>query len=197
MIKKLLVFLMLILIASGIAWSFWQQEAQYVLPTPVPTGYKPIAFDQKLDLSAWYKNSEGKPLFVHFFNPYCPCSKFNTPYFVSLSKQYGSKVKFLVVVPEGITEEETRDFVGNDLEIIIDTVGMLASAAGVYSTPQAVIIDEDNLLYYRGNYNKSRYCSAKESNYAEIALQSLLNNQIQPTFDPWATTAYGCLFSKN
>lgn len=141
------------------------------------------------------KADSAKPVFMHFFNPYCPCSKFNTPYFVSLSQQYQQQVQFVVVVPEGISEKETRDFVGEQLPIIIDHGGLLASAAGVYSTPQAVIVDESNTLYYRGNYNKSRYCTDKESNYAEMALVSLLNNQIRPQFNPLATTAYGCVFS--
>lgn len=195
MMRKTIAALLLVLVASGIAWAFWQQELQYTLPTPVPAGYSPIAFDEKLDISPWFARDKDKPLFIHFFNPYCPCSKFNTPYFMGLTDKFDSKVQFLVVVPEGIQEEEARDFIGDRLPIIIDRGGMLASSAGVYSSPQAVLVDQDEMLYYRGNYNKSRYCTDKDSNYAEIALQSLISNNVRPGFSAYATQAYGCVFS--
>lgn len=79
-----------------------------------------------------------------------------------------------------------------DLQVPVLFDTSLATTCGVYSTPQAVIIDTSHSLYYRGNYNKSRYCTDPKSNYAEIALNALLNRQDTVRFDAYALKAYGC-----
>ena len=88
--------------------------------------------------------------------------------------------------------------IGNEGVIVIhDNADSLALACGVYSTPQAVIIDSDQKLFYRGNYNKSRYCTLKESNYAEIALKALVAGQEPPPSNQLATKSYGCELPEN
>jgi len=88
------------------------------------------------------------------------------------------------------TLEDVQDKFGLDIPIIFDKE--IAVSCGVYSTPQAVIIDPDNKLYYRGNYNKSRYCTLKSSNYAQMAIDSFLVNCTKPVFAESATKSYGC-----
>ena len=73
-----------------------------------------------------------------------------------------------------------------------DSLGALADACGVYSTPQAVILNAEGKLIYRGNYNSSRYCTDPSSEFARITLDSLLNERILPQFSGIASTAYGC-----
>jgi hypothetical protein len=51
-------------------------------------------------------------------------------------------------------------------------------------------------LYYRGNYNKSRYCTDKKTEYARMALDALLNNNANIGFDQLAIKAYGCQLPK-
>ncbi|WP_431212739.1 hypothetical protein ACQ86N_44925 [Puia sp. P3] len=68
----------------------------------------------------------------------------------------------------------------------------IARECGVYSTPQAAIIDAGHKLYYRGNYNKSRYCTNKKSDFARLALEDLLSNHPDLSFSPYAVKAYGC-----
>jgi hypothetical protein len=87
------------------------------------------------------------------------------------------------------TEKEIQD--KYDLTIPVYFDSSLAAGCGVYSTPQAVIINGDQQLHYRGNYNKSRYCTDKKTNYAQIALEALLYKQ-PLAFDAFATKAYGC-----
>jgi hypothetical protein len=79
-----------------------------------------------------------------------------------------------------------------DLRIPVLFDKALADSCGVYSTPQAAILDTNHTLYFRGNYNKSRYCTDKASNYAETALDSLVSGSKLPLFDTLATRAYGC-----
>jgi hypothetical protein len=170
---------------------FWHNEWVYSLPTPVPADYKTVSKGNRIDLPVIHANNNA-PTFLHFFNPDCPCSKFNMPHFRSLVKQYGKQVNFAVVVmsDEIYTEEDIQDRFRLKIPVLFDTT--LAVKCGVYSTPQAVILTENQELFYRGNYNKSRYCTDKRSNYAQIALDSMLANHQDPQFSQFALQAYGC-----
>ena len=73
-----------------------------------------------------------------------------------------------------------------------DKDDQIAAACGVYATPQAAIITPDGRLFYRGNYNLSRYCTDRSTNFAEQALGALLDGKNPPDFGKNATRAYGC-----
>ena len=191
--RKVFLACWLTLILSGISYMFWHNEWKYTLPTPVPKNYTDVKIGTHIDLTNKLKAESGKPVFIHFFNPDCPCSKFNVPHFQSLIKKYGNEFTFAVVVftkNKDYTAQTIRDKFGLDVPVLFDTT--IAGACGVYSTPQAVIIDKEQKLYYRGNYNKSRFCSDKNSNYAQMAIDSLLQNDPHPTFNQNALQAYGC-----
>ncbi|AHM58716.1 hypothetical protein D770_02220 [Flammeovirgaceae bacterium 311] len=174
----------------------WEQELKYASPTPVPEQYVPVPVHQKPDLDVGVFQKSDKPKHLHFYNPYCPCSKFNLPQFTSLVKKYSKKIDFYVVVP---TEEDVETIAaafGQEVTVVTDPDEKLAKACGVYATPQAVLIDDEGKLYYRGNYNKSRYCTAASSNYAQFAIDSLLAHKPAPHMGNLAITAYGCELSK-
>jgi hypothetical protein len=114
-------------------------------------------------------------------------------YFKSLEKKFREKVDFRIIVmtvDSTITLSNIQEKYNLNTPIYFDN--LIAERCGVYSTPQAVIIDQGGKLYYRGNYNKSRYCTEKESDFAEMALDSLFNSIHHPSFSPVALTAYGC-----
>jgi thiol-disulfide isomerase/thioredoxin len=192
--RKLFVICWLLIILSGIAGLFWHNEWKYTLPTPVPQHLHTVNAGEKVNISDKVRSENGKPLFIHFFNPDCPCSRFNIPHFNSLVKKYGNKISFMVVLinPNGkkYNAENIRD--KYDLTVPILSDQSIADSCGVYSTPQAVILDAGHKLYYRGNYNRSRYCTDTKSNYAQMAIDSLLNNDLNPTFNQYALKAYGC-----
>ncbi|MBT31574.1 MAG: AhpC/TSA family protein [Thalassobius sp.] len=198
--KRILVVLILITTSSSIAFLFWNQELQYKQPTPVPNGYTqvPVSSIINLDenLGGTLDNKTGKIAFLHFFNPLCPCSRFNTKHVNYLIDTYQENTEFIVVVPHGTKEEEVEEFFETSISVIYDDKeGSLAKACGVYSTPQAVIIDQDSKLYFRGNYNKSRYCTLPQTNYAEIALNNLIDGKPSSDFGNLASTAYGCQYN--
>ncbi|HEY6899322.1 MAG TPA: redoxin domain-containing protein [Puia sp.] len=189
--KKSLIFLWLTLVFSGIIAFFWRNEWIYSLPTPVPENYMTVSCGTPIGALRQLQ-AGNKPLFLHFFNPSCPCSRFNMPHFRSLVSQYGDSVNFAIVVmsDKTYTVREIQDRFGLNIPVLFDTA--IARECGVYSTPQAAIIGPDHKLYYRGNYNKSRYCSDKKSDYARIALEDLLRNRPDKLFSPYALKAYGC-----
>ncbi|MEM6299939.1 MAG: hypothetical protein AAF740_14720, partial [Bacteroidota bacterium] len=80
---------------------------------------------------------------------------------------------------------------------LLDQEKVLTESCGVYATPQAVLITPDGKLFYRGNYNVSRYCTDRSTRFAEQAIGALLAGENPPDFGELATTAYGCELSED
>lgn len=194
--RKSIVKIWLLLLFAVIVALFWHNEFVYSLPTPVPVNYKEVKPGEQIDFKGKIETGS-HPLFLHFFNPDCPCSRFNITHFKSLVKQYGKEVTFKIVVMSAdkeYTAKQIQDKFDLNIPVLFDT--SIAVACGVYSTPQAVIIDPNSKLYYRGNYNRSRYCTDVKSNYAQMALDSLIQQKYHPVFSPFALRAYGCQLPK-
>ena len=193
---------LLLAILAGVSAVFWQQELQYSLPTPVPEGYQPIAPGTPVRLAALGLKREqptGQPHLLHFFSPECPCSRFHLRRFANLVADYHAVVNIAVVVAEPDLVAPTQRLLNQRLAdlalpipVLLDSGQRLAQAAGVYATPQALITDAEGSLYYRGNYNRSRYCTDPGTRFAKQALDSLQAGRPAPNFDNLATTAYGC-----
>lgn len=190
--RKGIVITWLAILFMGITALFWHNEWIYSLPTPVPSNYHPVNAGTVISLPAQLKQDNKKPVFLHFFNPACPCSRFNIEHFRSLVKQYDKRVNFAIVVISNkeYTIKDIQNKFNTNIPVLFDST--IAASCGVYSTPQAAIIDTANKLYYRGNYNKNRYCTNRKTEYARMALDALLNNQPIAVSDKPAVTAYGC-----
>jgi len=190
--KKLTLFIWLTLLCGGVGAVFWYNDWKYSLPTPVPANYIQVNMGTPVNLPRKVSFTNGKPLFLHFFNPLCPCSRFNMPHFKSLVQQYGNNVDFGIVVmsTRNYTPKDIQEKYDLSIPVYFDTT--IAINCGVYSTPQAVIIDANHKLFYRGNYNKTRYCADKNTEFARMALDSLMQGHIITHFNPFATRAYGC-----
>jgi thiol-disulfide isomerase/thioredoxin len=192
--RKGIIITWLLILVVAVGTLFWYNEYKYSLPTPVPSSYKLVGANEHISIVERLKIDPAKPVFLHFFNPDCPCSRFNLPHFRELVKKYGDHVTFvavpMIMFGQEYTDEQIREKL--DVDIPVWREAGVAEAVGVYSTPQAVVINTSNNLYYRGNYNKSRYCTDKRSNYAEMAIASLLKNSPSPDFGPMALKAYGC-----
>ena len=189
--RKWALGILLVSIFCAIAGIFWHNEYVYSLPTPVPTNYTNVRLGSSVRLTKDIQ-ATGKPLFIHFFNPSCPCSKFNIPHFTSLAKKYADQLNFAVVVlskDKNYSVEDIQEKFKIKIPVSFDAAN--AKACGVYSTPQAVIIDNGK-LYYRGNYNKSRYCVDKQTSFAEMAIDSLFLHKTNPEFTRAALLSYGC-----
>ncbi len=176
---------------------FYWQEWQYTQPTPVPADYTALTINTRIQLPKAAGHVIDKtPVFVHFFNPECPCSVFNIKHFNELHSEYHTKIEFVVVIPEESNMQKAADILPDDIKIVHDKEAAIAKSCGVYSSPQAVILD-DMKIYFTGNYNKARYCTTKDTNYAALALESFLKNEPTPVMDAYATLPYGCEFKKS
>jgi len=193
--KKIIFFTVFALSAiSLIGWIFWEHEIKYASPTPLPDNFKNVSVGSQIDLRS-IKLPGGKSTVLHFFNPDCPCSKFNMKDFESLSKKYSKDISFYVILQSDDRDAE-REFKKRyelDLPVLSDRDGMISDLCGIYSTPQAVILDKSSVIYFKGNYNKSRFCTRKETRYVEIALDSLMEDKPLPIFvQNELTLPYGC-----
>jgi len=194
--RKLFLGLWLLFLFIAIATLFWKNEYKYSQPTPIPKNYRTVDIGTHIDFGKRFLK-KNKPIFIHFFNPECPCSRFNVPHVRGLIKKYSDKIDFRIVVlnkEKDYTVTEIQDKFDAPVPVFFDE--NISKKCGVYSTPQAVLIDGSQNLYYRGNYNKNRYCTDDNSNYAQMAIDSLLSRNITPSFDGLALKAYGCSLPK-
>ncbi|HEV2202751.1 MAG TPA: redoxin domain-containing protein [Bryobacteraceae bacterium] len=181
---------------------FWYQDWQYSLPTPRPQDLKQPVLGMVMSvaevLPGTAKHDPSRPLLLHFFNPNCPCSRFNLDHIRELTRSYGERVNIVAVLEEDSPDRLKEGFrkTGLPIEAVVDSNRTLATALGVYSTPQAVILDARGALVFRGNYNSSRYCVDRRTEYARIALDAFLAGRPQPTLEPAAVIAYGCPLPK-
>ena len=176
---------------------FWHQDVQYSLPTPKPPGWQRVTAGTRValppDIERLRHDNPGKPIFLHFFNPSCPCSRFNLDHVRQLVAAYGKDVVFVAVLREETpaTLERAYRALALDIPFHVDR-GALADATGIYSTPQAAILDADGRLFYQGNYNLTRYCRDRETEFARLALERIRIGAPPSPFVSAATVAYGC-----
>lgn len=194
--RKVAVLTWLLVLLAIIVVLFWHNEWVYSLPTPVPKNYHVVNPGTTINVTHKLPVKTAQPVFLHFYNPDCPCSRFNIPHFNSLVKQYGNEIQFIIVpvTQKKLTAADVLKKFDVQVPVVFDST--LAAECGVYSTPQAVIIDTTRQLFFRGNYNKSRYCSDKKSEYARMAIDKLLHNNAAIIADLFALKAYGCQLPK-
>lgn len=203
MLRIVTTLLVALVLLGCAAAAFWYQDLQYALPTPRPSGLVQISNGEQPDVADFLPDGDQRTGYrlLHFFNPGCPCSRFNLDHIRYLIRRYGAQVQFVAVLQveegDGATALEEFRELELDMEVVIDTTGGIADQCGVYSTPQAVVLDRNFRLYYRGNYNISRYCSQASTEFVRIALDSLLAGAPVPVFNPEATVAYGCELPAN
>lgn len=190
--KKWIATIWLTLLMGVIIAFFWYNQLVYSMPTPVPINYHTVQTGQPINLEGLSGFKSDKPVFLHFFNPECPCSRFNIEQFRNLVKEYHNEVDFAVILlsEKSYTQSDIQTRFGISVPVYSDST--LAAVCGVYSTPQAVLLKQDRALFYRGNYNKSRYCTDMKTNYAKIAIEGLISHKSSLTLDKYALKAYGC-----
>jgi len=198
MLRTGIVFFILVGVLAAIIRIFWYQEMQYLLPTPVPEDYRVVLPNEVIEYdSILIPRQYSKPRLLHFFNPDCPCSRFNLKHFHALQKKYAHQIDFYVVVASQKKVPAAKKLLPEGgITILVDADERLAKACGIYSTPQAALIQTTNRLYFRGNYNRSRYCTDPASNFVQMAMDSLLNQKGPPHFSELATHSYGCSIPK-
>ncbi len=176
----------MMLIFSGVNILFYHSDWGHQLPAPMPKDYQPIEQGKIIKPGALFTGNSVQSVFLHFFNPDCPCSCFNSTQFKALAGQYGSRVHSVVVVMSKKTypAQEIRDKF--DLKIPVVFGQVIAAACRVYS-PGA-----QHKLYCPGNYSSSHYCTNAKNDYARIIALDVSPHAHSPiVFNPLALKATG------
>jgi hypothetical protein len=187
--------LIMLSLTTFIGWVFWKQELQYSLPTPVPSNFVDVKIGGKVNLKTQLEIRDSNPVFLHFFNLECPCSRFNLKEFESLAHKYKNQIHFFVVIQsedDNAVDQFKRKY-ELDVPTILDKEGIISDKCGIYSTPQAVLLDKSSALYFKGNYTRTKFCTLKETKFVEIAINYLLKNEPLPLSMQYALSEpYGC-----
>ncbi len=177
---------------------FWWQDLQYSLPTPRPASLYQTPEGTKVQLNPELRaqiRESGLPVLLHFFNPKCPCSRFNLDHLRYLIQKYRGSVQVIAILQGDAHEDLLPSFekLQIDIPAVADPSGGIALELGVYATPQAVVLDRAGRLFYRGNYNTTRYCTNRQTEFARIALDAALA-EWEPPFrgSPVTSVVYGC-----
>jgi hypothetical protein len=134
---------------------------------------------------------------VHFWDPACPCSRFNEAHVRKIVAEYARRgVQFLVVARAGSGLSEAllaarahRTF-GDAVRLV--NAPSQAAVGLTPSSPATAILDADGKLAYFGPYSTGAVCTATQGLFAEKVLDQLLQGNHPQLWNTWAS---GCLCS--
>src|SRR5687768_3687700 len=120
---------------------FWERDLQYSLPTPRPAALQQVPLGIRVALPSRLAHviagEPTAPLLLHFYNPDCPCSRFNRDHVEELRRRFANAVHVVEVLETTPGDTTTS---GIDVPHVVDGDGAIAAAFGVYATPQAVLL---------------------------------------------------------
>ena len=153
------------------------------------------ALVQQLQKVANEKHSmqSDETMVLHFWDPDCPCSRFNQVHVRELVKQYAAQgIRFMVVAHSSSQHSRTQlehqaRAVFGDVSLILDSELTLGDA--VPSTPAAMVVDANRQLAYFGPYSNGAVCLSGNGKFVENILDDLLVGKNSQQIN---TLAYGC-----
>lgn len=194
-IKILLFTLLSVLAFSFVLWVFYEQEVKYALPTPIPENFIDVEIGETIQDEKVQALVNHSSTLFHFYSFECSCSRFNMEQFQKIVKKYGGAITIKVILQSDDTRDITRfkEKYDMDVAVVLDHDGSISDLLGIYSTPQAVILNEASTIYFKGNYNKARFCTKSQTQYTEIALNYYLKGEKMPeSILKEMSMPYGC-----
>ncbi|MGB0663945.1 MAG: DUF6436 domain-containing protein [Pontibacterium sp.] len=173
----LVLVLWLALVLVGFWWFQWRW---YFLVDTQTVWFKSDPWvsaspDKEFSLKASQSGDIGA-LVVHFYDPACPCSKFNTEHVLSLIAEYQIKgVHFELRVPHPHHIEEAEDLFGVVAKVVSPQKSPSAS-------PSALVLGTGGeeakwFAAYVGPYSSGAVCSGGDDDFVGLALDRLLSQE--------------------
>ena len=143
------------------------------------------------------KISKDFSLFI-FLSPECPLSQNYLPLLNSLKEKYGNTISFYGIIPgKAYTAESINEFAATysiQFSLLIDSSKSLTKYLQARVTPEVILLNDKNLLVYKGAVNdllvglgKRRVKAVNE--YLKDAIVRSINNEIVSVK---RTRAVGC-----
>lgn len=160
-------------------WWFQYRNVQTFTPQAVFFDSQTLQAQlQQLLLHVTHRHNQPAATVVHFYNPGCPCNKFNERHVRDLIAQYGRQgVRFIVMVSADLATDQEQALqqarqVFND-PAVIDV--QLAKEIRPPSSPAVAILDAQDQLAYFGPYSIGATCSVQNGAYVETTLDKLFH----------------------
>lgn len=178
------------------AGAFWYFEFQFLKPIVRPASAKALQMGEAAPIRELETLSgerialgEGGPTVLHFWNPECPCSRFNEPS-VKRMAEVNPEVRFVLVIEEAELTAKLREKVETTFPFpaVHDADGAIAKAFGAFATPAACLLDAEGRVQFMGTYLATAYCSSQQTDAVQVALAAMLSGKDAPASAP----AYGC-----
>lgn len=183
------------------AYAFWWFQLRNLQPFTANTGSHTVLFDaQRLHerLSALVSTAAAgdaaAATVVHFWDPDCPCSRFNERHVNSIVATFrGRGVRFLVVARNGGTltgaalQARAQAAFGRDVRLVAAAPRSVAELTP--SSPATAILDAHGQLAYFGPYSSGALCTAGTGAFVEKVLDQLLAGHNPQQWNTWAS---GC-----
>jgi hypothetical protein len=197
-LRQALAGLCIVACLTAVAVCFWHQDWRYARIQASPPGWTGPDAGERVGLAPGLAPVAagllgGRPLLLHFYNPACPCSRFNLPKLRELVRRHGQHFDLVLLVESAEDRPLRRAPTGFPAEptTLVDPQGRIAAHYGVHTTPQAVLLDGEGRLVYRGNYASGRACVDPSREYVRLALEALVADTPRAPV-PAAPPAYGC-----
>jgi hypothetical protein len=185
---------LVVLWSAGTAYAFWYFELADLRPFAVDDSGSPVAFDAApLRSEVQRMARSGAPAtLVHFWDPACPCSRFNVPHVRELVAAYRDQgVRFVAVVSPGAAADKKElaaraaALFGAEFEIAVAD----GSLANIPASPAAMVVDGHGRLAYLGPYGLGAACGAGSERFVERAMELALAGTPP---GPASLSAVGC-----
>jgi hypothetical protein len=166
------------------AFAFWWFELRWY--QQVDFQYSDALFDssQMLDEQIAGNSDQSAAIVVHYYDPKCPCTRFNNEHVLELITTYQAKgVHFMVKVPDEAAKRSAQGVFG-DVEVQVISASSAPSAS-----PAALVVDAQGLPVYVGPYSPGAVCTSKSGDFVGLALDDMLSGK---DFKQTVNLANGC-----
>ena len=154
---------------------WWFQWRWYFLVDTQTVWFKGQGWVEASQSPDFIADGGNGPVVVHFYDPACPCSKFNTEHVLALIEEYqGRGVQFEVRVPSADVQAQARQLFGVPVAVAADAQRPAAS-------PSALVLNQaqaaGRTVAYVGPYSAGAVCTGAEDDFVGLVLNRLLNQE--------------------
>lgn len=167
---------LLLLWLCATVFAFWWFEYRYLRPFDTEPQIGAVVFDgagidSKLSSLVPMQPREGGPTVVHYWDPACPCNRFNEDHVKDLIREYGARGVRFVVVTGGTTLSAKRVFSDSAVVGYVDSATQKVLPP---SSPAVAVLDQNGEVAYFGPYSVGALCNTNNGGFVERTLNQLL-----------------------
>lgn len=187
---------------AGTVYAFWWFEFRHLRPFEVEAAARAESFSGDglaTELTRLLPPEERHiATLFHFWDPACPCSRFNEEHVRELRQSYADQgIRFAVIPRPGrfADVDEARDAAEEQFgEVtLLNMPAHQFATLPVPSAPALAIVEGDELAYF-GPYSVGAVCSSSTGTFAEATLDDLLAGKSPRQLN---TIAFGCFCELN